>query len=56
MSTKRICAWCKKELGTTNQKMSDDNKISHGICPACYELQFKEIKALEDKSNKSVHS
>ena len=37
---KRICAWCKKYMGSTPGGIG----ITHGICPAC-------LKKLEAASN-----
>ena len=34
---KRICAWCKVDLGG----QGDD--VTHGICPSCYEDMTREI-------------
>ncbi|MEW6355294.1 MAG: hypothetical protein AB1696_03135 [Planctomycetota bacterium] len=31
---KRICAWCKKDLGA-KPSMADDATITHGICKSC---------------------
>lgn len=47
MPNKQICAWCKNEFGSTDAEMYDVSKISHGICPACFELQIKEIEVSE---------
>ena len=38
-----VCAWCNITLGHTGQ-VSDD-RISHGICPLCYDQQMREIRA-----------
>ena len=32
---KRVCAWCKKELGRVDSQASFDNVITHGICEIC---------------------
>ncbi|MFH1217077.1 MAG: hypothetical protein V1706_11310 [Pseudomonadota bacterium] len=40
---KRICAWCKKNLENPNgtQNKSDNEPISHGICPDCVRKNFR---------------
>jgi len=45
MSTKRICAWCKSGLGMADANPPDVDIISHGICPACYNMQFQQVDA-----------
>ena len=30
---KRICAWCKADLGLTQ---GPDNEVTHGICTPCF--------------------
>jgi hypothetical protein len=35
MLVKRICAWCKSELPTTNEGAAIDGAITHGICDDC---------------------
>jgi len=32
---KRVCAWCKKELGPAASGSDDDQAITHGICTSC---------------------
>jgi PAS domain-containing protein len=32
---KRICAWCRKELGTTDSDRDSEKAITHGICGNC---------------------
>jgi len=32
---KRICAWCRKELGTVDSQAGSDNVITHSICKSC---------------------
>jgi transcriptional regulator with PAS, ATPase and Fis domain len=34
---KSVCAWCEKELDTTDSKGGDDTQVSHGICRSCLE-------------------
>ena len=38
---KRVCAWCKMDLGTKSVDANFDNFITHGICPACLETNFQ---------------
>ena len=52
MPVKRICAWCRNEFGITDTEIYDASKISHGICPACFEFQIKEIEISELYTNK----
>ena len=36
---RRVCAWCKKELGTVPSKIYSQEAITHGICQECvYDL------------------
>jgi len=32
---KRVCAWCKKDMGTVSSEDSSESIITHGICKAC---------------------
>jgi hypothetical protein len=32
---KRVCAWCKKELGRLDSQTSFEIRITHGICEKC---------------------
>jgi hypothetical protein len=32
---KRVCAWCKKELGRVHSQAASENVITHGICESC---------------------
>jgi hypothetical protein len=32
---KRVCAWCKSDLGTTDSGTEGDDRITHGICDTC---------------------
>jgi hypothetical protein len=40
---KQVCAWCKIQFGATDEKTAAKDLVSHGICPACYENQMKDI-------------
>ena len=43
---KRICGWCKKDLG--EKEPLEDKAISHGMCEDC---EKKILKEEEDKKN-----
>ena len=32
---RRVCAWCKSDLGTKDAGPGGDNAVTHGICAAC---------------------
>ena len=32
---KRVCAWCRKELGRVDSQVGSENAITHGICGTC---------------------
>ncbi len=32
---KRVCAWCRKELGRVHSREGSENLITHGICEDC---------------------
>ena len=32
---KRVCAWCRKELGRADSQASSEDIITHGICEIC---------------------
>lgn len=32
---KRVCAWCRKELGRVDSQTGFENVITHGICEKC---------------------
>lgn len=38
---KKICAWCKKDMGTT---LGPENMTTHGICPACANTLRQDLK------------
>jgi len=31
----RMCAWCRKQIGTSNQSVHANDVVSHGICKSC---------------------
>jgi len=37
---RKVCAWCKKDMGHLDNEPGD----SHGICPDCKEKQEKEME------------
>jgi predicted nucleic acid-binding Zn ribbon protein len=41
MCGRRICAWCKKDMGNAPGIEGD----THTICPACYDKMKKKLKA-----------
>ena len=45
---KTVCAYCKKTISCDDREYNEDGseKISHGICPECYEKQIKELDEL----------
>ena len=49
---KRICAWCKKKLGSVDSRSDTENVITHGICANCGEnLMFQLGVELEEFLN-----
>lgn len=38
------CAWCKCII-KENEEPGEDDKVSHGICDECYEIQMKDLMA-----------
>ncbi len=39
---KRICAWCRREMGTVAGSIHPDTVLSHGICDQCFDnMQFQ---------------
>lgn len=38
---RRICAWCKADLGTKPADPHFEHTVTHGICPACLETFFQ---------------
>jgi hypothetical protein len=43
---KRICAWCKAELGLAEFYSTEPGKVTHGICDSCLEKEMEKIKKL----------
>ena len=37
---KRVCAWCRKEMGRADSQLGSENTITHGICGSCRENLF----------------
>jgi hypothetical protein len=48
--TKRVCAWCQKNMG----EKEGDGGVTHGICEDCAAKMEKELEDL--KSQKNSHS
>ena len=44
---RRVCAWCKKDLGYLDDQPGD----SHGICDDCLKDQEKEIEKMFSKKS-----
>jgi PAS domain-containing protein len=40
---KRVCAWCKKDMGTVHSDYYEENIITHGICTECANRTFTEL-------------
>jgi len=38
---KRVCAWCKIEMGTKPVEAPFEQTVTHGICPSCLETHFQ---------------
>lgn len=53
MPAKRICAWCTKDIGSFNASETGTGRISHGICADCYDLQMRDLQALDISHNNS---
>jgi PAS domain-containing protein len=46
---KRVCAWCRKEIGTIASTRHGDDAVSHGICPDCISnLTFQQGASLQE--------
>lgn len=39
---RKICAWCKKDMGTVPSLNNSDGIISHGICEECVDRVFAQ--------------
>ena len=44
---KTVCAWCKKHI----EGPAESKKISHGICPDCYNKQIEQLPNKPEKPN-----
>jgi hypothetical protein len=45
---KRVCAWCKQEMGDIEHAVQPDTRISHGICKNCIDnMTFQEGVTLQ---------
>jgi len=45
---KRVCAWCKKDLGVADYTSSEPGEITHTICEECEAKMRKGIEGLDD--------
>ena len=53
MELRVICAWCKRVM----QDAADPNaRVSHGICPKCYEGQHALLDAMDPKLKHPEHA
>ena len=46
---KRVCAWCKKDMGVSGSENPEDMGTTHGICPECLEKMRQDITRLNPK-------
>ncbi|MDA8100984.1 MAG: PAS domain-containing protein [Nitrospiraceae bacterium] len=45
---RRVCAWCRTDMGRAEGNKLPDSEISHGICPACVDnFAFQQGVSLE---------
>jgi len=44
---KRVCSWCKKELGYVKSNLEDKQAVTHGICKECAIKVVSQIASLE---------
>jgi DNA-binding TFAR19-related protein (PDSD5 family) len=47
---KKICGWCKKDMGEIE---GSDEKIEHGICSDCEEIQKKKMEEFKKRLKES---
>ena len=40
---RRVCAWCRKDMGQTRSEMHSEEVITHGICEACADRLFANL-------------
>lgn len=43
------CAWCDLDMGV--KEPVEDNSVSHGICPKCFEVVMLEIEEIRLRSS-----
>ena len=43
----RVCAWCKKPMGTYETTADLDGMQSHGICPECEQTAFADVDKIQ---------
>ncbi len=50
------CSWCRRyfrgEQIVNNIPAGDYEKLSHGICPDCYQKQISELERMKQRLNK----
>ena len=39
---RKVCAWCKKDMGAALSAINADSIISHGICEECVDRVFAQ--------------
>lgn len=47
-----VCAWCNKNLGSTNEPSLTQNETSHGMCSKCADKQRNDAKEYIAKAGK----
>ncbi len=47
---KVICGWCGRVM---QDPQTDDFRISHGICPICYDKQMAVLEAMKPHDGKA---
>ena len=51
---RKVCAWCNGCLD--NRPQSDDQVVSHGICPSCLTEMMMELYRMESERSEQVGS
>lgn len=49
MRARRVCSWCKKDLGLTAEDTYEAGAITHGICTDCDEALRKQYDMVDRK-------
>ncbi len=56
MELKVICAWCKRTIqDPQTDQYPLEVRVSHGICPLCYECQQPLLDAMDPKLKHPDH-